>query len=634
MTHGAPVVAAALEISRMVALSGYLPGFRQPGVLHEIRIRQSALYQPDLERLDTVFAREFPVFSSMLALEQASLQPLAWRFGAGVCGLLASAGIPLFSAAKILGAGTGDATPMTVRLVIPCLGQDLAMMTRAAKWVVGLMNQLLRGGSADSALSKLPEVIQAIKRCGPRGFNTAGLLRAANELGIPWQRVANNVFQFGWGARARWLDSTFTDRTPNIATGLARSKIDTAAVLRRAGMPVPAHFLAKSVEHAVELADRLGFPVVVKPAALDGGVGVSAGLRHPEAVRRAYQAAKALCPTVMVEKHFEGNDYRLQVYRDEVFWATHRVPGSVVGDGVKDVATLLDELNADPQRGEPGTGHFLKRIPVDEEVLELLVEQGLSLAAVPESGRFVRLRRAANVASGGVPLPVLDVVHPDNLALAIRAARVLRLDIAGVDLLIPDIRQSWLETGAAICEVNAQPQMSPHLPLWLMNKMISGEGRIPVVMLAGDLAGASWFTALLEQLQCPEKFLGVVSTTGVSLAGKRIGRESSVLNGVLSLLGDDSVRGILAVVGEDELRAATLPVDRIDGLVIAAPAGDTAAAFVCRLGPCCKRIWVVDDSGDGRALLGESAGIDVQGVSGAQICNILLSLFENADHEK
>jgi cyanophycin synthetase len=406
----------------------------------------------------------------------------------------------------------------------------------------------------------------------PHGMNTLRFLQAADDASIPLQRVWGNVFQFGWGGRARWLDSSFTDVTPTISAQLARNKLATAALLRQAGIPVPDHGRVLDADAAEKLATQLGYPVVVKPANLDGGRGVAAGLTSASAVRKAFEVAARLSSIVLVETHFEGRDYRLQVFQNEVFWVADRVPGGVTGDGLRSVSDLLAELNADPRRGDPGSAALLKRIPLDEEALELLGGQALSPLAIPPVNVFVRLRRAANVASGGVPVPALEKAHPDNLALAVRAARVLRLDLAGVDLLMPDISRSWLESGAAICEVNAQPQMSPHLPAYVLSRLVQGQGRVPVVVVLGLASEPAFGDQICEALSGTGLRVGMATPDAVTVEGRVVMMNPShVYAGGMALIADPAVDVIVLCVGDESILKTGLPVDRFDVLVLAGP---------------------------------------------------------------
>lgn len=623
-----------LGLGKLYPLPGYLPGFRQPALLAEVMVYHDLSKPRALARLDEVLVRALPSYAgraTLVGINNGLLQRLVW----GSCAMLEGAGMPFFSVARLLNAHQTSALAWRYALALPCLGQDSQAVRAALAWVVSVMNPVLNGLPADAALATLAEAKAKIKRKGPRGFNTSGFLRAADATDIPWQRLMDNVYQFGWGANARLLDSSFTDATPKISASLARDKYATAIVLRGAGLPVPMHFRARNANQAVALADALGYPVVVKPADLDGGLGVVAGIRHADGVRKAYAGARALSASVLVEKHIEGNDYRLQVLQGRVFWAVHRVPGGVVGNGANTVVELLEALNADPRRGERGTGHGLKTITLDEEVLELLEEQELTLESVPETGRAVRMRRTANVASGGMPVPVLEMAHPDNLALGVRAARVLRLDLAGIDMLMPDIRRSWRETGAVICEVNAQPQMSLHLPTQVLGHLVDGNGRIPVVMILGDVLAAPWYRAFTDALDAGSA-VGVATTQGTLLAGECIIGPGYALHGARALLTDPLTRALLVVADDEHMLGAGLPVDRLDALVLAAPLHaqgrspdwERWEAWARTLAVLSKQVWVLDDSSEWLAVAARLEGEPAHLVDPQHVHVVLRHLLE------
>jgi cyanophycin synthetase len=354
-------------------------------------------------------------------------------------------------------------------------------------------------------------------------------------------------------------------------------------VLRKAGLPVPEHSLVKSAEAAVDFAQHLGYPVVVKPADMDGGKGVFALLRTEQSVRDAYAKVVELSGNVLVEKHIEGNDYRLQVHNGDVFWIAHRIPGGVTGDGIGTVEQLLDELNADPMRGEPGTNAWRKRIPLDDEALGLMREEGLDRNSVPKDQQFVRLRRACNVATGGVPVPALDGAHPDNLELGARAARLLRLDLAGVDLLIPDIKQSWRLSGAAICEVNAQPQLSRHLQAELLGRLLTNKGRIPAIVIIGDLGQTAWYGDLQAWAAQSGHCMGLATGEGVWIDGAQVGAvRGHALEAGLAMLLDPKVDVAFFQLTDDSATQTGLAVDRADLLVVTDLIGSPSDSDIAR----------------------------------------------------
>ncbi len=576
------MTAPLIERGRCNAAPGYLPGFSQSVLLAELGVTDAALAEDRLAALDEALRPLLAAPATALPLRTADAeQHVVERIAQVVTALLRDAELPLFDAPAVV---ARHAAHGRFTIAVPIIDRAQRAAERALGWVVRWVNADAADAAAAGVLrTELPALREQVQRAAPRGMNTAFFLQAAHEVGMPWRRVVGNMFQFGWGARSRWFDSAFTEQTSNISTRLARDKSATLTVLRQAGLPVPAHGRVEDADAAERLAQRLGFPVVVKPADLDGGRGVAAGLATPQAVRAAFERARALSANVLVEKHIAGNDYRLHVFQGQVIFALHRVPGGVTGDGVATVDTLLARLNAEPLRGEADSRALLKRIALDEEALELLREQELTPDGVPAAGAFVRLRRTANVASGGMPVPILEEAHPDNLALAVRAARILRLDLAGIDLLMPDIRRSWLQSGAAICEVNAQPQLWSTLPAQILRALVPGDGRIPVVLAFGDDSQQSWLDALAERLAQRGMRVGLATPEAVSIGGRVVGRlHTDAYGRAMALLADPEVDVALLRVANDSLLATGLPVDRFDVLVLAGPPEDHAGAQAWR----------------------------------------------------
>jgi len=556
---------------RIHGIEGFMYGLGQPALLLNIHVQTG---------LD---ARDGPVSRAIeqeLELSPEPVEPLAdiailqkalrWAVA-----LQVKAGLPVFYQAVCV---RRVAPVHTVAL--PCLthASGLIALRGAIKLVTDSMaldREPVESASTGPS-TYLRSLISQLAQSAPRGFNTLHFLRAAHELGVPWSQISDDLHQIGWGSRSRWLSSSFTDATPQISTMIARDKVKAASILRAGGLPVPAHAAALNEDEAVSHAQLLGYPVVVKPVDLDGGVGVAANLESPASVRAAFVAARKLSRRVLVEKHVPGRDYRLQVVGEDVQGILERVPGSVTGDGANSVAVLLEQQNL-ARRTATDDRKYLKQMALDDEAGRMLFAAGLDANSVPASGQVVRLRAAANVASGGVPVPIEPAhAHPDNLALAVRAARLLRLDVAGVDLLIPDIARSWMHTGAAICEVNAQPQMftTLHKPM-LRSLLGDGDGRIPVLVVLGASTAAEVAVNVHTRLDSPTCTAGLAEPDGVWISSRRITRGPiGLFQGARMLLHDRKVDAVvLSLPGERQFPASGWPVDRCDVLVLAAPAG-------------------------------------------------------------
>ncbi|GAB4342941.1 MAG: hypothetical protein Kow0089_18400 [Desulfobulbaceae bacterium] len=281
----------------------------------------------------------------------------------------------------------------------------------------------------------------------------------ARRLGIPARADRGFRVWLGRGAESRLTSLGYTQNTPRLAKTIAGDKSLSHSFLRRAGLPVVEQGVAASAQAAVRAARRIGFPVVLKPRHGNKGEGVCMDLLSEEAVGAAYEQAARVSRNVVVERQVEGDDFRLLVIDGRFIAAVRRVPARVTGDGRSSVLELMETVN----RRERRDGLFLIPLTMDNEVKGLLAEQGLTADSVPEKGRIVFLRRAANVSLGGTIDDVTDMVHPDNRAAAVAAARTCLLDVAGVDFKSPDIGRSWGEGFGKIIEINSGPGIELHM---------------------------------------------------------------------------------------------------------------------------------------------------------------------------
>jgi cyanophycin synthetase len=498
-----------IQLGKPVFVPGFWRGMTQPATVVPWRLTRAEVRLSTLQRFDALRA-VLPLYGEKEGgappiQTDVAEHPVLGRILALCVDLLAHVGMPVMSGSRAFRVHPMEAQNWLVGL--PAIDAAIRAPDMALSWACALMNELDLGKplSAAALNAELSKFMKRHRPSAPAGVNTLRFLQAAHELGIPWRHVANNVYQFGWGKYSRWLDSSFTDETSTISAGLARDKVASAKVLRAAGLPVAKHQLVASAEQAAAVANGYGYPVVVKPANLDGGLGVMAGLRTAEAVKRAFDAAAKLSKRVLVEQFVEGSDYRVRVCKGLALSVVVRRPASVVGDGQSTVRALIDKINQEraerKQPLEPDIEQGLKPIAVDHEVLTWLEAQELGIGSVAAKDQRVRLRGAANVSLGGTTWDVTHEAHPDNLDLAVKAAAALRLDLAGIDLLLPDIAISWKQSGGSICEINGQPQFSHGVHGELLSHLLYRQGRIPVVALGGRLPAGFDIQALVDDFQ-------------------------------------------------------------------------------------------------------------------------------------
>ena len=364
------------------------------------------------------------------------------------------------------------------------------------------------------------------------GPSTASLVKAAEERDIPWLRLNQySLVQFGHGRYQQRIQATTTGRTSNIAVELAGDKEETNGILRDLGLPVPQQLLVRSEQDAVRAAERIGYPVVLKPLSGNHGRGVAINLRTPEEVEVGFQKAREHGATIVVESYIEGFDHRLLVVDGELVAAAKRVPGHVVGDGKHTIAELVAIVNQDPRRG---VGHekVLTRLEFDHQAERLLAKLGYDQDTVPGKDEIVYLRSTANLSTGGTAIDVTDIVHPDNREMAVRAINAIDLDIGGVDFLTKDISVSYREAGGGICEVNAGPGFRMHVaPSEGTPRDVAGPvidmlfppgtpTRVPVAAITGTNGKTTTSRMLAHILKLSGYTVGMTSTDGVYIDGK------------------------------------------------------------------------------------------------------------------
>jgi cyanophycin synthetase len=461
--------------------------------------------------------------------------------------------------------------PVCQEPVIKGVGKNLFQITQpchhcraTAEVLVSLL--ILMTGDKRGPDFHLRKINGVLEKTRLNGFNQFHFIKNAHEMNIPWEVLHGGIALLGWGANSRWLDSSFTDRTPSISAKMARNKHWASNLLRKAGLPVPPQVMVNSKDELRRQVAEIGFPVVVKPCDQDGGVGVKAHLVSMEQVDQAYDEVAAISKMVILEKHVGGNDYRLQVVDGELQGVLERQPGGVYGDGVTGVLELVKNQNAERKHAQDDR-KYLHAIEIDEEAEDQLKSQGLSWTSIPDPGCFVRLRGACNVASGGVPVEILlEQVHPDNKFLAINAANVLRLDVAGIDLLVPDIGISWLESGAYICEVNAQPQMFTTMHGPMLRKLFGkSDGRVPVVLFLGENQRRQSIVDFAEALQNDGVVAGYRTSSGAWIGNYCVQQSSrSFYESVKILTVNRLVQCILMEVDSLDDIGSGWPVDKID----------------------------------------------------------------------
>jgi cyanophycin synthetase len=379
----------------------------------------------------------------------------------------------------------------------------------------------------DATIEKLRDMVDSL--C--LGPSTACIVDAADERRIPSIRLSEgNLVQLGHGCKQRRIWTAETDQTSAIAESISRDKDLTKTLLQSCGVAIPEGRIVDSPSDAWEAAEDIGLPVVVKPSDANHGRGVFIDLNTRAEVETAYKAALEEGSSVLVERFIRGNEHRLLIVGGKLAAAARGEPIFVVGDGTSTVSQLIDVLNTDPRRGDleehPLNPVILDREPAARLELE---RQGLSADSVPPAGKKVLLLRNGNVA-----IDVTDLVHPSVAATAALAARVVGLDIAGVDLVAEDISRPLDEQRAAIVEVNAGPGLLMHLkpsegtprPVGqaIVEHLFKPEdtGRIPIVGITGTHGKTTIARLVARIIDLSGKHVGLACGDGLYLGHRLV----------------------------------------------------------------------------------------------------------------
>jgi len=463
-----------------------------------------------------------------------------------------------------------EALELSLELLRGCLVPE-------SNGVPGSLNQWLSHGATP------PEPLSLRRHFGDRwdtivssglAPNTLRFIQAGVVNDMPFDILASFV-QIGWGANAERFDMAFTGRTSWMASTLAHNKWKSKQVLADEAVPVPRGWIVRDAEQAVHAVETdLGWPVVIKPSNQELGLGVVVGIPDADTLRRVFdRAAQHGSGNVIVEQYIEGHDHRLLVVGNKFIAAARRMPGQVVGDGIRPVRELIEDVNSDPRRGT-GRYSLLKKLLLDDEALDCLALQGLNADSVLEPGRTVPLRRIANISSGGTSEDLTDVVHPDNKALVERVARIVGLDIAGIDFITPDVSRSWRQVGGAICEVNGQPGFRPH---WLaaperdintevLSVLFAGRSaRIPTAAISGTNGKTTTAEMLFAIWTAAGKLTGICTTDMARIGTEVISRDNqSGQPGARMILNDPGVEAGVFEMPRRGLQMFGHPCDHYD----------------------------------------------------------------------
>ena len=395
----------------------------------------------------------------------------------------------------------------------------------AAKAAVRIAQALIDGKDYD--LTEDIQQMREIREDTRLGPSTGCIVEEAAKRGIPYIRLnKQSLVQLGYGVNQKRIRATIASTTSNIAVDIACDKEETKMLLEAAEIPVPRGTVVRTEEGLDAAIEKFGYPLVIKPIDGNHGKGNTTNITNREQAIKAFEAAKYYSRSVIVERFITGYDSRCLVINYKFICAALRTPASVVGDGVHDLQWLIDETNKDPRRGY-GHEKVLTQITIDQFTQKMLDDAGVTLQHVPAKGERFLLKPTANLSTGGTSTDVTDEVHPANVFMFERIAKIIGLDICGIDVMATDLRTPVAENGGAILEVNAAPGFRMHiepaegLPRNVAEPVVDmlfpkgSAGRIPIIAVTGT-NGKTTTTRLIAHIaKTAGKKTGYTTSDGV-----------------------------------------------------------------------------------------------------------------------
>jgi len=402
----------------------------------------------------------------------------------------------------------------------------------AARAAVRIADALVKNIHYD--LSEDIQRMREIREDDRLGPSTGSIVDEAIKRKIPWIRLnKHSLVQLGYGKNQHRIQATVASTTSSIAVEVACDKEETKNLLEAASIPVPRGRVVYDEEDLDTAVKRIGYPIVLKPVGGNHGRGATINVQNWEEAKEALALAKRVSRGVIVEKFITGYDYRLLVVNYKFIAGAKRTPALVTGDGVHTVQQLIEIVNSDPRRGY-GHEKVLTAIKIDDTTLAMLQEKNFTLESVIPKGEELHLKRTANLSTGGTSTDVTEIVHPFNVFLAERIARIIGLDICGIDIMSPDIREPLHENGAAVLEVNAGPGFRMHiapaegLPRNVAEPVIDmlyppgSTARIPIIAVSGTNGKTTTTRLIAHIVKTMGHRVGFTTTDGIYIQNQMV----------------------------------------------------------------------------------------------------------------
>ena len=366
------------------------------------------------------------------------------------------------------------------------------------------------------------------------GPSTQSILNAAKKRGIPYKRLDDSsLIMLGQGVNQKLIFATTACTTSTIGVDIASDKEATKQMLAKNFIPVPKGRVIGGKDELTNVISAIGFPLVIKPLNGNHGRGITTNINSEKEAQQAFDKAQEISKKVLIERFIKGMDFRFLVINYKLEAVAKRTPAMIIGNDHSTIQELIDKVNSDSKRGDEHE-KILTKIKIDAQTLSILERKDLTLGSVLPDDKVLFLKDTANLSSGGTARDVTASVHPENIFLAERIARLMNLDICGIDIIAEDITQPITANTGAVIEVNAGPGFRMHLAPTHGIGRNAGEAvvrmlfpagtpsRIPVVAITGT-NGKTTTTRLIAHIaKQAGKTPGYTTTDGIYINDQKM----------------------------------------------------------------------------------------------------------------